>query len=217
VLVASYTKCGGSWLTWMLIDILYKPPFYCDLVDKSQLDYFVQKTEKPLDIQPNIHVFRHPLDVVCSAWNYVFLTDRLLGLADNLEPPTEAQFYDNFIEKGSLMFFHENIKYMRAYHYGQWAPIQIKYEDLLENPKGQLKKIIASGDIDGAIKKYSLKNCKAREKEKQNQFHRTTNPDYSFYYKADKFYYKEKMTQEQIDKGHEKFYDVINKHWPETL
>ena len=144
MLVASYTKCGGSWLTWMLIDILYKPPFFCDLVDKSQLDYFVGKTEKPLDIQPNIHVFRHPLDVVCSAWNYVFLTDRLLGLADNLEPPTEAEFYDNFIEKGSLMFFHENIKYIKAYEYGQWAPIQIKYEDLLKNPKGELKKIIAS-------------------------------------------------------------------------
>ena len=60
MLVASYTKSGGSWLVWMLIEMIHKPPFFCDLVDKSVLDEFVKKTEYPLNLglnNPDIHVF----------------------------------------------------------------------------------------------------------------------------------------------------------------
>jgi len=217
VLVASYTKCGGSWLTWMLIDIIYQPKWYCDLVNKNHLDHYIKKTEIPLNKKPTIHIFRHPLDVVCSAWNYVFLTDRFAMLGVNEEKPTESEFYDHFLKRGSLMYFNEQVKYMDAYNYGLKAPIQIKYEDMLLDPKKELQKIIKEGPIDRAIKRYSLENCKKREKDAQQKLERNTNPDYSFYYKAKSFYYKEKMSKAQINKGHAMFYDLILKHWPETI
>lgn len=219
VLVASYTKCGGSWLTWMLIDIIYQPEWYCDIVNKTHLDHYIKKTEIPLgrSYKPTIHIFRHPLDVVCSAWNYVHLTDRFKMLAVNEERPTEKEYYDFFIKYGKLKYFNEHIKYMDTYNYGKQAPVQIKYEDMLKNPKKELKKIIKEGPIDRAIKRYSLENCKAREKQAQEKLERNTNPDYSFYYKAKSFYYKDKMSEAQINKGHAMFYDLILEHWPETL
>ena len=37
VLIASFPKSGGSWLVWMLMDLIHKPDYYCDLVDKKIL------------------------------------------------------------------------------------------------------------------------------------------------------------------------------------
>jgi len=35
MIVASFTKSGGSWLAWMLADALYSPDIYLDQVDRT--------------------------------------------------------------------------------------------------------------------------------------------------------------------------------------
>jgi hypothetical protein len=212
VLIASFPKSGGSWLVWMLMDLIHKPDYYCDLVDKKILDSYIHKTERPINHQqPNIHIFRHPLDVVCSAYNYALLTDRSVV--------EEHLFYDVYLNNGHLDNFGNNTTYRTQYEYGLQAPIQIKYEDLLSNTSAQLRKIVTTDQqtLDNTINKYSLENCRKRESEVKDKLSRNTNTNYTFFYKAQKYYYKEKMTQTQIEKGHAVFSDIIKEHWPDSL
>jgi hypothetical protein len=209
VLIASYPKSGGSWLTWMLIDIIHKPDYHCDQVAKAILDKLIMKTEIPKIANPDIHIIRHPLDVVCSAYNYCFLVNKPV--------PPLSQYIDHYLANGKLLTLN-TVTYQSMYNYGKKAPIQIKYEDMLENTKKELSKIVASVNIDKTIEKYSLDNCKAREKTVDpEKIQRNTNKNYTFFNKATKYYYKEQFTPQQIQKGHTVFAEIIEKHWPDSI
>ena len=49
------------------------------------------------------------------------------------------------------------------------------------------------------------------------KINRKTDFKYSFYYKATSFYYKDILTQDQINFGLSQFKPIINKYWPHTL
>jgi hypothetical protein len=209
MLIASYTKSGGSWLTWMLIDIIHKPDFNCDQVAKATLDKLIHKTEIPQIANPDIHIFRHPLDVVCSAYNYCLFTNKPV--------PSLHEYIDHYLTNDNLLNL-QTVKYKIMFNYGKKAPIQIKYEDLLENTKQELCKIVESNNIDKTIEKYSLDNCKKREKTIDPvKMQRDINKNYTFFNKATKYYYKEQFTTEQIQKGHNVFADIIEQHWPDSI
>lgn len=217
MLVASYTKSGGSWLVWMAIELLYKPDYFCDLTDKTILDELVKKTEYPISIRPDIHVFRHPLDVVCSAWNYTQLVQ------DEECKLTESEYYDYFLEEGALFNFIPKTQYEDSFVYGLQAPIQIGYEDMLDNPARELIKIVSYNpkaelkNVNSAVEKYTLQNCKSREHDAVNTLTRRTNPGHSFFFKARKYYYKEKLNTIQLQKGHAVFSDIIKEYWPDSI
>lgn len=209
MLISSYTKSGGSWLTWMLIDILHKPDYYCDQVSKTQLDKLIRKTEQPILDKPDVSIIRHPLDVVCSAYNYCLLTYK--------QVPSREQYIHHYLMNGNLLEI-QGTTYKNMFNYGQRAPIQIKYEDLLENPQKELQKIVGNIDVSDTVEKYSLENCKQREKNIDTVvMQRNTNPNYTFFNKATKYYYKEQFTQEQIQLGHTVFADILEKYWPDSL
>lgn len=200
VLVACYPKSGGSWLTWMLIDIIFKPDYYCDQVNKPLLDKMVHKTETVLDKKPHLHMMRHPLDIACSWYNYKLLTNR-----------ANKNNFDQHIQQ----FYADHLKYKGFIKYGLTAPIQIRYEDLLEDPTATLVNIVGQQDVSETIEKYSLANC--RNREHQVELDRPNNQKFSFFNRAEKFYFKDMMNKSQIHKGHELFGDIILKHWPESL
>ena len=199
MLVACYTKSGGSWLTWMLIDILHKPKFYCDQVNKTVLDKLIHKTESVLDTKPDVHCMRHPLDVACSWHNYNLLTNR------------NHSSFDQHIEN----YFADAHKYKNFIQYGKRATHQIRYEDLLDNTEQTLKQIVGDRDVSEAIKKYSVEHCRLREH--SVMLDRPNNKKYSFFNRATKYYYKDMLNEQQQQKGFAVFRDIIKEYWPETI
>ena len=209
VLIACYPKSGGSWLVWQLIDILYQPDFYCDQVSKPILDKLIRKTERSISKTPSVHMIRHPLDIACSAWNYVLLTKR--G-----KPEEQTAFIDKFIENKSFSkngVSSEN--YDKFMNYGSRAPIQLRYEDLLDHTELMLKSIVGDKPVQESITKYSVEACRNREHTKD--IGRVDDKKYSFFAKADKYYYKTIMNQDQINRGHKAFQKYIELYWPETI
>jgi hypothetical protein len=209
VLIACYPKSGGSWLAWQLIDILYQPDFYCDQVSKPILDKLIQKTERTIPNKPDVHMMRHPLDIACSAWNYMLLTKRA-------KQEEQRNFIDGFIKnkrfnKGGAG--SEN--YDVFMNYASQAPIQLRYEDLLEHTELMLKSIVGDKPVQESITKYSVEACRNREHTKD--IGRADDKKYSFFAKADKYYYKTIMNQDQISRGHKAFQKYIELYWPETI
>jgi hypothetical protein len=208
--VAAYTKSGGSWITWMLIDILHKPEYNCDTVAKSVLDDLIFKTEVPTVEAPTVHVIRHPLDVVCSAWNY-------MGLTNRSSTCTADEYFNTFLNTGVLPVFNNN-RWMDFVTWGEQAEHQILYNDLVDNPSRELQKIVGDIDVSESVQKYSLETLREREKGVDaTAMQRVTNKKYSFFNKASSFYYNEILTEEQINQGHKTFRKEIEKYWPETL
>ena len=203
--IASFTKSGGSWLTWMLIDIIHRPSYFCDQTEKKQLDKLISKTEGKTKKLPDIHLIRHPLDVCCSAYNYLLLTDRA------------KQDFNQFIES----FYSTNGRVFGSGNWTlfvQWAEKcqhQIKYDELCEDPEREIRKILGDIDIRDTLEKYSLEALRVREGKKELK--RPTNNNYTFFNKASSFYYKELMTEAQIRKGNETFKEHIEKYWPKEL
>lgn len=213
MLIASYTKSGGSWLTWLLIEILHEPDFLCDQVDKKELDKIIPKTEVILKQTPDVHLIRHPLDVMCSMWNYALLTNRA-------SPDQETQFYDLYLAKGRSPL--ASLNQTRWRDFVRWASsckYQVKYDSLVNDPASELVKIVRKRqNVSKAVDKYSVEVLREREKSVDaKKIGRVTNKKYSFYNKADSFYYKEILTTEQIKQGQEVFGEELNKFWPETL
>jgi len=216
IYVASFTKSGGSWLVWMLVDLLTNPDGYCDLMEKEKLDCLVHKTEQPMhNIKYDLQIVRHPLDICCSSWNYLKLTDRA-----NI---SQHDFYDSFIDTGGkiLQLERDSWKNFMA-HTEPRTNITIRYEDLLDDTEGTLRKIIAKSNparvldrIPDVVEKYSVENCKSREG--NVKFKRPTNKKYTFFNKAEKYYYDEILTSDQIDRGMEIFGEYIEKYWPESI
>lgn len=216
IYVASFTKSGGSWLVWMLVDLLTDPDGYCDLMEKGKLDRIVFKTEQPIhNARYDLQIIRHPLDICCSSWNYLKLTDRA-----NI---SQHDFYESFIETGGKILQLERDSWINFLaHTEPRTNITIRYEDLLDDTEGTMRKIISPTNpqhildrIPIVVEKYSLENCKSREG--KVKFKRPTNKNYTFFNKADKYYYDEILTPAQIDKGMEVFGEYIEKYWPESI
>ena len=216
IYVASFTKSGGSWLVWMLVDLLTDPDGYCDLMEKDKLDRIVYKTEQPMhSTNYDLQIIRHPLDICCSSWNYLKLTDRA-----NI---TQHDYYDSFIDSGGKIFQLERDSWKNFMaHAEPRTNITIRYEDLLDDTEGTLRKIVSKSNparildrIPVVVEKYSVENCKNLEG--TVKFKRPTNKKYTFFNKADKYYYDEILTPEQIRRGHEVFGEYIEKYWPESI
>lgn len=209
VLIACYPKSGGSWLAWQLIDILYQPDFYCDQVSKPILDKLIQKTERSMPNKPDVHMMRHPLDIACSAWNYMLLTKRA-------KPEEQDNFIDAFIKNKSFNKGGAGSEHYDVFmNYASQAPIQLRYEDLLEHTELMLKSIVGDKPVQESITKYSVEACRNREHSKD--IGRVDDKKYSFFAKADKYYYKTIMNQDQISRGHKAFQKYIELYWPETI
>lgn len=203
--IASFTKSGGSWLTWMLIDILHQPSYFCDQIEKKELDKLILKTEGKITKLPDIHLIRHPLDVCCSAYNYLLLTDRAKQDFD--------QFVESFCRSKGRVFGKQN-----WVNFVQWAEkceYQIKYDELCKDPEREIRKILGDIDIRDTLEKYSLEAL--RNRENKTEFKRPNNSNYTFFNKASSFYYKQLMSEKQIEIGNQAFEPQIQKYWPKEL
>lgn len=209
MVVAAYTKSGGSWLTWMLIDAIHKPDFLCDQVNKTVLDRLIHKTEIITASVPDVHLIRHPLDIMCSMWNYMLLTNRA-------NPQQENEFYHNYLTNGQ-----SSLNSTPWTKFVDWAnnkdTIQIKYDDLVADTRSELQRVLPDTDISNTIQKYSVEALRERESESSKKINRPTNENYSFYYMASSFYYKQVLPDHIISKGHALFREQIQQYWPNTL
>lgn len=209
MVIAAYTKSGGSWLTWMLIDAIHKPDFLCDQVDKTVLDKIIFKTEQIVSTTPDVHIIRHPLDVMCSMWNYMLLTNRA---TEN----QETEFYNNFLLNGC-----SRLNATPWQQFVDWASaentIQIKYDALETNTESELQRVLPDVDISSTIQKYSVEALRERESDSSKKINRVTNEKYSFFNKATSFYYKDILSDDMISRGHELFNEQIQEYWPNTL
>lgn len=208
--IACYTKSGGSWLHWILIDWLYSPDLLLDLEDKVVLDKYIKKTEIPLTrVVPDIHLVRHPLDLCYSLYNYLLLTNRATE-------KDKERLLNSFVE-GNLSL-SQGKTYFSFMDWAESAPITIRYEDLNKDPVktlSEVQKLKPDKPIQPSIEKYSLENVRARES--QVKFSRPTNRKYSFFNKASSFYYKEMLSEKQIETGFKTYDRFIRKYWPETI
>jgi hypothetical protein len=208
MLVAAYTKSGGSWLRWLIMDTKSPQDFYGDLVPSAEIDKHVRKTEYILKRggSADIHIIRHPLDIICSAVNYCHLTNR---------PIDTPSYIDNWITNATLRGLNE----YSWKDFVKWAGSQhtIRYEDMLEDPVKIVSDFVGK-DATLAVEKYDINRLRAREAGvDSNKIGRETNKKYSFFNKASKYYYDELLTPEQIARGKDKFKEEIEKYWPETL
>ena len=203
--IASFTKSGGSWLTWMLIDIIHRPTYFCDQIEKKELDKLINKTEGKTKKLPDIHLIRHPLDVCCSAYNYLLLTDRA--------KQDFNQFVESFCRSKGRVFGENN--WANFVTWAEKCEHQIKYDELCEDPEREIRKILGDIDIRDTLKKYSLEAL--RKREGKTEFKRPNNNNYTFFNKASSFYYKEMMSKKQIETGNKAFEQQIQKYWPKEL
>jgi len=203
--IASFTKSGGSWLTWMLIDILHQPSYFCDQIEKKELDKLISKTEGKTTNLPDIHLIRHPLDICCSAYNYLLLTDRAKQDFD--------QFVESFCRSKGRVFGKNN--WANFVTWAEKCEYQIKYDELCEDPEREIRKILGDIDIRDTLEKYSLEAL--RKREGKTEFKRPNNNNYTFFNKASSFYYKELMSEKQIEIGNKAFEQQIQKYWPKEL
>lgn len=203
--IASFTKSGGSWLTWMLIDILHQPSYFCDQIEKKELDKLIWKTENKKTNLPDIHLIRHPLDICCSAYNYLLLTDRAKQDFD--------QFVENFCRSKGEVF--GKLNWVNFVEWAEKCEYQIKYDELCENPEREIRKILGDIDIKDTLEKYSLEAL--RNREGKTEFKRPNNNNYTFFNKASSFYYKQLMSKKQIEIGNKAFEPQIEKYWPKEL
>jgi hypothetical protein len=199
--VAAYTKSGGSWLTWLLIEELYKPNFFCDNVSKKLLDGYVYKTER---VEPTctIHIVRNPFDLICSAYNYFLLTERAVS----------KDFFKNFLSNKGISGLNPTPWKYFVNHYDKNCEHTITYEDLTENPVETLQNILPISEE--TLDKYSLEKLRDREAGVNSAvINRTTNKKYSFFNKASKYYYKDMLDKDLIDLGINTFEEELNRYW----
>jgi len=209
LIIAAYTKSGGSWLTWMLIDAIYKPNFLCDQVDKAVLDKIIFKTERIIRRNPDVHIIRHPLDVMCSMWNYMLLTNRATG-------NQETEFYNNFLQEGCSSLNTTTWKQFISWA-GTENTTQIKYDALVNDTHSELQRVLPDVNISSTIEKYSVEALRERELESSKKINRVTNEKYSFFNKASSFYYKDILSNDIMDRGHKLFNKQIEEYWPNTI
>lgn len=214
--VAAFTKSGGSWFCWMLTDLCYLPDKFVDTLEKREIDKYILKSETIPPTRPqrfNLHIKRHPLDVACSAWNYMLLTDR----AKNIKP---EQFWNEYVKsEGKLKHINSGrISWKQFIELADNSSENIlRYEDILDDTENCLRKILGDDNrIPEVLEKYSLKNLREREPT-VNYKQRKTNRQYSFFNKASKYYYREIMPKHIVELGLEKFKPEIEKYWPESL
>lgn len=211
MLIGAYTKSGGSWFRWMLIDLLYEPEVYLDQLPDAEVKKYIDKVEKVGKRLPDIFLLRNPLDLVCSAYNYCNLTNRIVN---------EIDFYTEFFTCGTL----QQLNRVSFKRFVEWAnnsqnPIFL-YENLLTNTRNILADVtgrpLARCDI--TIQKYSLDSLRAREiNVNPEKIQRITNKEYSFFNKGTKYYFEEKVPEDLIALGKEYFFEELNSFWPELL
>lgn len=209
-LIASYTKSGGSWLHWILIDWIHSPGKLLDLEEKRILDGYIRKTELIIpNTRPDVHLIRHPLDICCSLYNYFLLTNRATE-------EDKKELLDKFVGGQPSMAFDRS--YFEFMEWGMTAPIIIRYEDLNRDPEKaliEIQQVNPNKSIKPSIEKYSLD--KVRSREGKVKFVRPTNKKYSFFNKAASFYYQEILSEKQIEIGLKTYEKFIKLYWPETL
>ena len=163
VWLASYPKCGNTWVRFMLFSYLYGPP-------KASLEVArkIPDLHRPLPVDPPepgsamlakthlmltdrhprlaqteraIHVIRDPRDVALSALHY-----RKLGGAERLD---EAGYLRSFIRAGGdpdwlAQGFGTWASHARSWRGTERFPVlAVRYEDLKADPRAELARMVA--------------------------------------------------------------------------
>lgn len=166
VWLASYPKCGSTWVRFMLYAALYGPPARSVEVPRKIPDLhrwmpleareahetwpmlakthmmLTERHPKLAETVGAIHIIRHPRDVVLSAINY----QRLTG--EGAKARSEAAYAQAFIRNGGDADW-------RSLGYGTWAGharswrgvgrfpvLGVRYEDLKENAGRELARML---------------------------------------------------------------------------
>ena len=197
VWLASYPKCGNTWVRFMLYAALYRPPETSIEVTRKIPDLhrplpvdpprpgrpMLAKTHLMLterhpklgDTRRAIHVIRNPRDVALSALNY-----RRLATGDD-KSLDEAAYLATFIRAGGDPDWQRQGFGTWAAHARSWREtdrfevLPVRYEDLKEDPRAVLVSMLAFLDepadddrVDAAVKAASFESMRAMEiREKQ--------------------------------------------------
>jgi hypothetical protein len=197
VWLASYPKCGNTWVRFMLYAALYQPPETSIEVTRK-----IPDLHRPLPVDPPrpgrpmlakthlmltdrhpkldntlraIHVIRNPRDVALSALNY-----RRLATGDD-KGLDEAAYLKTFIRAGGDPDWQRQGFGTWAAHARSWRDtdrfpvLAVRYEDLKADPRAALVTMLEFLDepaddarIDAAVKAGSFESMRAMEiREKQ--------------------------------------------------
>ena len=198
-------------MAWMLADALYSPDIYLDQVDRTTVvDTYVRRIEAPeSESKPDVGLIRHPLDVCCSAFNYLLLTNRIN------ENKAEKFFTDYIESRGSVSPLNKGATWQSTMLWLENnASNIVLYDDLVKNPEKVLQTILGKKDVSASVDKYSLEKLRLREKDvDQKKIKRVTNKNYSFFNKGTTMYHKEIMSPEVQTLGNAVFREHIDKYW----
>lgn len=197
VWLASYPKCGNTWVRFMLYAALYNPP-----ETSIQVSRKIPDLHRPLPVDPPrpgrpmlakthlmltdrhpkldatlraIHVIRDPRDVALSALNY-----RRLGASDG-KGLDEGAYLRTFVHAGGDPDWQRQGFGTWATHARSWRTtdrfpvLPVRYEDLKADPRAVLVTMLAFLDeqaddarIDAAVRAGSFESMRAMEiREKQ--------------------------------------------------
>ncbi|MFK7883537.1 MAG: sulfotransferase domain-containing protein [Phycisphaerales bacterium] len=196
VWLASYPKCGNTWVRFMLFAALHGPPNESIEVSRRITDihrpiphsvppgtrqimktHFMLTDRHPMLKNTNraIHVIRDPRDVIISALNY----GKLRG--EDSSANREGDYIKQFIAAGgdanwTSSGFGTWAKHARSWRGTDRFPVlDVRYEELKANPRSELVRMldflgetIDDAKIDAAVKASSFESMRALEvREKQ--------------------------------------------------
>jgi hypothetical protein len=245
VWLSSYPKSGNTWIRFQLLNLLYGPQETSTVLDKLMPDihkianpsaikiestafiksHLKMSAEMPLLDQTLgfIYIIRHPLDVMVSNLNYVYLTvDRFLD--EDEKQKIKEQYIDNYIKcmgdprwiRGGMGSWVEHVVSWLSSR-KQYPNVVLRYEEMLKNPFAELSKLNwfmnlnkSDEDISAAIENSSFKKMKSIEdkeiKEKKDGFfygtsgfNKVTDPGQRFMNKGESGRGKEQLSQDQYD------------------
>jgi len=191
VWLASYPKCGNTWLRFMLSTAIFGPPERTADVEARIPDlhrpfdpppahqgriyiktHFVLSDDHPMLDRTDraIHIIRNPKDIVLSALNY----QRLTGEGDRSW--TRAGYVKRFIRHGGDRAWLRGGFGTWADHARSWRQtdrfpvLALRYEDLKSDPRAELTRMLAflglpadPDRIDAALQASSFESMRAME------------------------------------------------------
>ncbi len=232
IYLVEFPKSGVTWLQHILGNIelqlvgreyqfisFYNFHKYCPDVHQlrnSNINRFLNRTFIKSHSKYNpyyffvVYLIRNPFDVMVSYYNFM----RNFGYRKNFETFVKDKRYGIYAWKKHINSWHHNRPEAQRIHF-------IKYEDLLKNPKTEIKNLyynigmdLSSEIIDKAL------SCSNLEKMRKSELHyKKYNFNYNrnFIGKRNKIPKQKLLTNEIKEFIIEKCYKELKQYYPETI
>jgi len=216
-MLAGYPKSGNNWIIHLLQYNIIGPEYNPD--QKNTNIYRTEGLIKPTK-DKIIYIVRHPLDVMLSFRNYQVITSRV----------TEKDFdtyINNYYVRGGAFGYAKWIEHVR--YWKQYTPYIMSYDNINTKTLEDLYRYcgLPIECAEEALESMSFKKLKAKEAKHVQDgdfLHfkkmwgtpnmKALKEGKGFFNRGESFYYKEKLTQKQIERGYETFSPEILELWP---